>query len=86
MQKQDKTIPFLDVLLIQEDGSLGNKVYRKPTHTDRYLLYSINEFQKPGVYRIPYECGLVYIGEKKPQYQPTISKTIIQNIIRRLAS
>ena len=21
------------------------------------------EFQKPGVYRIPCECGLVYIGE-----------------------
>ena len=38
MQKEDKTIPFLDVLLvIQEDGSLGHKVYRKPTHTDRYV-------------------------------------------------
>ena len=24
---------------------------------------SVNEFQKPGVYRIPCECGLVYIGE-----------------------
>ena len=33
MQKEYKTIPFLDVLLvIQEDGSLGHKVYRKPTH------------------------------------------------------
>ena len=38
MQKEDKTIPLLDVLLIiQEDGSLGHKVYRKPTHTERYL-------------------------------------------------
>ena len=34
MEKEDKTIPFLDVLLIQEDGSLGDKVYRKPTHMD----------------------------------------------------
>ena len=40
MQKEDKTIPFLDVLLIQEDGSLGHRVYRKPTHTDRYLHYN----------------------------------------------
>ena len=26
-------------------------------------IYSVNEFQKLGVYRIPCECGLVYIGE-----------------------
>ena len=38
MQKKDKTTSFLDVLLIlQEDGSLGHKVYRKPTYKDRYL-------------------------------------------------
>ena len=24
---------------------------------------SVDKFQKPGVFRIPYECGLVYIGE-----------------------
>ena len=40
MEKEDKTIPFLDVLLIQEDGPLGDKVYRKPTHMDRYLHYN----------------------------------------------
>ena len=28
------------------------------THKD-----SLNEFQKPGVYRIPCECGLVFTGE-----------------------
>ena len=47
MQKEDKTIPFLDVLLIQEDGSLGHRVYRKPTHTDRYLHY--NSFHHPSI-------------------------------------
>ena len=45
----------------------GKKVYHSNedklfrslrTHKDR-----VNEFQKPGVYRIPCECGLVYIGE-----------------------
>ena len=48
LQKDDKTIPFLDVLLsIKEDGSLGHKVYRKPTHTDRYLNY--NSFHHPSI-------------------------------------
>ena len=46
VQKDDKTIPFLDVLFaIHDDGSLGHKVYRKPTHTDRYLHY--NSFHHP---------------------------------------
>ena len=48
IQKEDKTIPFLDVLLvIQEHGSLGHKVYGKPTHTDRYLHY--NSFHHPSI-------------------------------------
>ena len=50
MQKDDKTTPFLSVLLvIHEDGSLGHKVYRKllPTHTDRYLHY--NSFHHPSI-------------------------------------
>jgi hypothetical protein len=48
VQKDDKTIPFLDVLFtIHDDGSLGHKVYRKPTHTDRYLHY--NSFHHPSI-------------------------------------
>ena len=34
-------LAFLDVSVQQrEDGSLATRVYRKPTHTDRYLQYS----------------------------------------------
>ena len=50
MQKEDKTIPFLDVLLvIQKDahGALGHQVYRKPTHANRYLHY--NSFHHPSI-------------------------------------
>ena len=44
---------------IQLYHSSENKLFRSLcTHKD-----SVNEFQKPGVYRIPCECDLVYIGE-----------------------
>ena len=44
---------------IQLYHSSENKLFRSLcTHKD-----SVNEFQKPGVYRIPCECGLVYIDE-----------------------
>ena len=43
MQKEDKTILFLDVLLvIQEDGSFGHTVYRKPTHTQTGICTMIH--------------------------------------------
>ncbi|XP_071440278.1 uncharacterized protein [Hetaerina americana] len=36
--EKNKQIPFLDVLVKRkEDGGLGHAVYRKATHTDRYL-------------------------------------------------
>ena len=39
-QREDESIPFLDVLVIpNEDGSLNSTVFRKPTHTDLYLQW-----------------------------------------------
>ncbi|XP_021964121.1 uncharacterized protein LOC110859472 [Folsomia candida] len=38
--EENMQIPFLDVLLSRdEDGTIHKKVYRKPTHTGRYLNY-----------------------------------------------
>ena len=42
------SLPFLDVLISKRvDGSLGHPVYRKPTHTDRYL--NARSFHPPSV-------------------------------------
>jgi hypothetical protein len=37
-KEENGLLPFLDIDIYREtDGSLGHKVYRKPTHTNLYL-------------------------------------------------
>ena len=50
-QEVENAIPFLDVLVIHNNGQLTTKAYKKPTHTTRYLNFnSSHDFsQKVGL-------------------------------------
>ena len=40
MEESDRQLPFLDILLSQEEnGSISTSVHRKATHTDQYLCF-----------------------------------------------
>ena len=38
-KEKDDRLPFLDVLVTKEGGKLVTSVYRKPTHTERYIPF-----------------------------------------------
>jgi hypothetical protein len=44
--EKDGKIAFLDTLISRRDGLISIDVYRKPTHTDRYLNYLSHHNQK----------------------------------------
>ena len=51
-QREDGSIPFLDVLVIpNEDGCLNSTVFRKSTHTDLYLQWD-SHHTLPSKYRV----------------------------------
>ena len=45
-EESERRIPFLDAMVERREGSVTTTVYRKPTHTDRYLHYSSHHHRK----------------------------------------
>ena len=56
-QEVENAIPFLDVLIIRNNGQLTTKAYKKPTHTTRYLNFnSCHNFSQKLV-RLKHYCS-----------------------------
>ena len=54
-------MPFLDTMVMpQQIGTLATTIYRKPTHTDFFILDS-GVMKRQNLYRV--ECGEKYICE-----------------------
>ena len=75
---------FLDISVQRmEDGSLATSVYRKPTHTDRYLQYSSHHpvNQKVSVARTLFSRAnkITSNNEKKVEEFHQITKTLKNN-------
>ena len=58
-EEQDPYLPFLDVLVVRHDKTLRTQVYRKPTHTDRYLHFDSHhpQHQKLAVTKTLHDKG-----------------------------
>ena len=82
-QEEDRKIPFLDTLLRREDGRLDVSVYRKPTHTDRYLRFKSHHPTngKGGVVRCFHDTarGIISMQDKYQKEVDHLTGVLKQN-------
>jgi hypothetical protein len=78
----NNSIPFLDVLVTKTDSSLSTRVYRKPTHTGRYLNFDSNHppYIKKGLIRsLQKRATVVCQGQQALQQEVTHLRRDFQN-------
>ena len=66
--KRDISLPFhdCDVSLVK-DGNLSIEIYRKPTHTDQYLLFDSH-------HPLAHKPGVTWTLKDRPQKVPSITE------------
>jgi hypothetical protein len=64
----DNKIPFLDVLVIRKQSAITTTVYRKPSHTGRYLNFHLNRppHVRRGAIRSLYRRATIVCEEPTP--------------------
>ncbi|KAI8519618.1 hypothetical protein Bbelb_028750 [Branchiostoma belcheri] len=78
---QDNTLPFLDAKLhVETDGHIEVEVYRKPTHTDQYLIFDSHHplEQKLGVIRTLFHRAdtLITLAEARAKEHTHLKKAL----------
>nr|CAH7743508.1 unnamed protein product [Callosobruchus chinensis] len=89
--EENNQLAFLDVLVMRQQGRLNHKVYRKPTHTDRYLhkLSNHHPTQKAGIIKTLSErakriCAPAYLEEEQEHLEQVLmGNGYSKNDIRR---
>ena len=82
--ERDGTLPFLDVLLSRDtDGFITTSVYRKPTHTDKYLSFLSHHptSHKASVVRTLFHRArtIPSTGEERRKEELRIKKALYKN-------
>ncbi len=79
-EETNKSIAFFDIKIHhKEDGSIKIQIYRRPTHTDQYLLRSSEHptAHKPSVVRTLYDRSSVITDEADRKEEDTHIKHVL---------
>ena len=81
-QELDGKLSFLDTLVTCNNGSLSIDVYRKPTHTDRYLDYNTHHNKRHKVstaQTLLHRAATLPNTKNKQQERKNVTHTLMSN-------